>query len=171
MILLETADFAGYNYINTTTATLVRLQAYIDRYEKQYICELLGVELAELFIADLANVSQDAIYVAIQNAFYEQADSGTIYISKGMVDFLLCAVAYHYIKDTQYSHTTSGVAKMLTEAQKDQSGENAYRYAERRFNEALDTVDAIQWYCDIENSADYPTYKGQKIAPKYAAML
>ena len=171
MILLTTADFAGYNYLNTTTATLTRLQAYIDRYEKQYICELLGVELGELFIADLANASQDVRFVAIQDAFYEQTTGGTIYISKGMVDFLLCAVAYHYIKDTQYSHTTSGVAKMLTEAQKDQSGENAYRYAERRFNESLDTVDAIQWFCKTEAATDYPEYKGVAIAPKYAALL
>lgn len=171
MILLTTAMFTGFNYINTSNNSISRLQSYIDRYEKQYICQLLGVELGELFIADLANASQDVRFVTIQDAFYEQTAAGTIHISKGMEEYLLAAVAYHYIKDTQYSHTISGVGKKLLEAQKDQTGENANRYGEKRFNEALDIVDAIQWYCKTFDTATYPEYKGIKIAPVYSAIL
>jgi hypothetical protein len=171
MILLSTSDFTGYNYINTSTASLPKLQAYIDRYEKMYILQLLGVELGELFIADLSNASQDVRFVAIQDPFYEQTDAGHIYQSNGMIEFLCAAIAYHYIKDTQFSHTISGVGKKLLEAQKDQSGENAHRYGERRFNEELNTVDAIQWYCKTFDSATYPEYKGVEIKPIYSAIL
>ena len=171
MILLQTSDFTGFNYLNIGTNETVKLQAYIDRYEREYILKLLGVDLGVAFIDDLANVSQDARFTVIQDSFELQDSSGLMHISRGMVDFLCAAIAYHYVKDNQAKHSVSGVAAKLAEAGTVKSQENGYRFAEKRWNEALETAESIQWYCKIYDSATYPEYKGQEFEPKFSAFL
>ena len=65
------ADFNGYYDISTDTFTGIDLETYISDIEPIALRRLLGVELYNLFIADLDGngVPQTAIYQAIYNAF------------------------------------------------------------------------------------------------------
>ena len=178
MILLRLSDFTGFELLATNTKAAVLIQQYIDRYEAQYIYKLLGIDLGKLFIADLANASQADRFALIEDAFAIEQEPKQ-YVSLGMKDFLACAVLYHYIKDTQAQHTQAGVADSLNEAMTVSSPIDASRYAERKFNEALDTVDAIQWYCKTyayetypnDPTKLYPEYNGQVINPVFSAFL
>ena len=173
MILLKTTDFAGFNLIPLNSQTTTTLQAYIDRYERQHIREILGLTLGDLFIADLANATQDPRFVIIENALaIEQTPSQ--YISTGLKDILACMIYYHYVANTQSGVASTGVYGSINEAQTNKSDNDAYRYGEIRWNDSLDSIAAIQWYCKTyanqlypTNSAmQYPEYNGQYIPPK-----
>jgi len=53
MIIVQKSDFTGFSQLARSTATDATLQRFIDRYEKQYIQQIFGVELGNLLIADL----------------------------------------------------------------------------------------------------------------------
>jgi len=88
-ILIDTDDFQNEElyakyYIpfnSNLCGSEEQLEGYISRYEKRYINELLGVELAKLFIADLEPNSkepQSPIYQAIYYPIEEDLPKGTI---------------------------------------------------------------------------------------------
>lgn len=176
MIILSTADFTGWYWIPVTTGTDQSeeiLQDFIDRYERNAIRELLGVELGDLFITDLANASQEARFAAIEDAFaYDDPNgSSTQYISQGIAEYLKAYVYYRYVSDRQARNTHGGVAFNTNEAQNVADMHNAYRYAEKRWNEALETVAAIQWYCADYQKADYPEYNGQVMKRRFSPIF
>ena len=77
-----------------------KIQAYIDRYEESYLVQLLGVELYNLFIADLdvSNVPQASRFVKIFNPFNEQV-AFSLMMSKGIKDMLMGFIYFEYLKD------------------------------------------------------------------------
>jgi hypothetical protein len=165
MILLSTADFVDFYFtpINPDPeGSESKLQAYIDRYERFYLRRLLGVALSDDFITDLANASQDVIYSVIQDpfAFDDPNQKHVQRISMGMVDMLTAFIYYHYVTDEQARNTFGGVAYNNNEANNMADMQNAYRHAEKKYNEALDTYNAIQWYVDEYQPTDYPDYNG-----------
>lgn len=183
MILLSVTDFTGFFNIPTSNSreTTTLLQTYIDRYEKTYLCNLMGVELAELFIADLANVTQETRFAVIQDAFYldDPNTTGVMYESKGLVDMLTGVIFYHFVTERSALLTTNGVSVSVTETGEILSPEGAYRFAERKFNQMLATWEAIQWYIEdyapseYPNDADrlYPEFNGQGMDYKFSPIF
>ena len=170
MILLTVDDFTGFFELAQSTANIPLLQSYIDRYERDYIHRLLGVELGELYIADLTAPS--APYTTLTNAFYEQDDCDVIWSSLGMKDFLKAAVFYHYVFQEQVQHSQSGVTISLAETSHVVTPENAAAFARRRYNaccvtyptsDKKTTAEAIQWKCETDDPDSFPTYNGTKI--------
>ena len=135
-----------------------KIQAYIDKYEKQYLVKLLGVELYNLFVADLtAGVPQSAIFTKIYNAFEYDNINCNIYISEGMLDMIKGFVYFKYLKDMTNSVAVSGNVRPLGENSENVSTLNSMIYT--RYNESMVTYRAIQRYiCDF--STDYLTYNG-----------
>lgn len=178
MILITTADFTGRFQVNLNTANTPLLQACIDDWEKHYLCHLLGVELAELFIADLNNVSQEARFTVIQDEFYLDHNS-CVHHSRGLVYLLTACCYYHYVTDHSYRVADSGITYPNNEAQTVASPLGASRASEVRWNEMLNTAAQIQWYVTsyapqefADNEARmYPEYNGQCFEPRYGAML
>jgi len=178
MILLQISDFTGKYTINLNAVTTPLLQSYIDDYEANYIYKLLGVDLGLLFIADLANVSQEARFVVIQEPFAIQYN-GCNYVSTGMLDYLKAAIYYEYTKDRQIRPSDNGVSFSINEAQTIATPQQAAREAEKKWNAALDTVAAIQWYCYTYADATYPDdedmrypeYNGECLEPKFSPLL
>jgi hypothetical protein len=177
-LLVTVADFTGYYILNFNTANTPIIQDYIDRYEKQYILDLLGVELGLLFIADLANVSQDVRFTVLQEPFdltHNEEDQS----SRGMVDYLTAMILYEYVSSRQAKPTDNGIARDINEAQTIVSPTDAARYAANKFNEAIDTVEAIRWYCKVYAPATYPStperlypeFNGKVIEPVFAPFL
>jgi hypothetical protein len=171
-ILLSLEDFDNnfFELAKTDNSEQI-LQDYITRYEKHYILKLLGVTYGTAWITAIAGTPSPAdLY--IKNEFYEQDedDCDKVYHSRGMKEFLKAAIFFHYVKDTVATHSPSGVIAPDVETARVLSFENQTRYAEKKWNEALDTVDAIQWKCS-ENETDYPDYNGTKFKPEFSALL
>jgi len=142
-----------------------KIQAYIDKYERQYLVKLLGVELFKLFEADLvAGVPQTAKYLAIFNSFeYDEVNCG-IYISEGMVEMVKGLVYYQYLKDMTNVVAVSGNVRQMGENSENVSTLNTMIYT--RYNDSVRTYKAIQKFiCD--NNSDYLDYNGINIGLAY----
>lgn len=181
--MITYADFDGYFEIPTSVADNTRalIETYIERYENPYIYKLLGVTLGNLLIEDQAMVSVDERFSVIIEPIYMDdpfnTNTGAQYHSRGMVNYLKAVVFYHFVTENQAFLTQSGVAINENETQKVLTPYEATRFAERKFNEALEDVDTIQWYCDTyaptlaDTDLHYPEYNGQKIKPRFAGVL
>jgi|SRR3990172_7448918 len=168
MILLTTSDFSGYYGIATNQASLPLLQEYIDMFEASYIKRILGIELGELFIAD----NSPARFQFILDPFIKQDENcDTIYESKGMKDILAALVFYEYISSTQVKSAQAGVITNQAEVSNIGSPEDACRFGEVKWNGALGSIEAIQWWCGYEDEITYPEYSGVYFRPKYSALL
>ena len=138
-----------------------KIQAYIDKYERQYLVKLLGVELFNQFIGDLvAGVPQTAKYTKIYSPFEYDNANCNINISEGMTDMIKGFVYYQYLKDATNTVAVSGNVRPLGENSENVSTLNSMIYT--RYNDSVRTFKAIQYYmCDY--SSDYLKYNGISI--------
>ena len=174
MILLTKADFSGFHLLAKSIAGNPILDDYILRYEESYIKKIFGVELGQIIIDSLPEGSgseeiPQRILDAI-NPFILQPIQ-KIWESKGLVDILASLVYYHFICDTQPKHGQSGVVINQVEVGDIQGYQNAVRFAEKKWNNCLESIEAIQWYCGQEKKSNYPEYKGRRFDPNYTSMI
>ena len=158
-ILIDSEDFVGKWAIAQDDYSTDRLDDYITTFEKKFLVYLLGVELFDLFQADLvAQVPQTARFISIFNEFYID-DGGCVFHSEGMKKMLLGMVYFHYVRDNDIKQTPSGTYKNTSELATKFSSFNG---VVQRWNQSTDTFQSIQWYiCD--NYTTYPEYNGQLI--------
>lgn len=142
-----------------------KIQAYIDKYERQYLVKLLGVDLFNLFVADLvAGVPQSAIYLKIYNPFEYDNVNCYVYISEGMIDMIKGFVYYQYLKDLTNTVAVSGNVRPMGENSENVSTLNSMIYT--RYNDSVRTYKTIQKYiCDF--NSDYLQYNGIGISTAY----
>ncbi len=142
-----------------------KIQAYIDKYERIYLVKLLGVELFNLFVADLlAGVPQASIYTKIYEAFEYDNVNCNINISEGMLDLVKGFVYYQYLRDMTNNVAVTGNVRPLGENSENVSTLNSMIYT--RYNDSVRTYKAIQQYmCDY--SSDYLKYNGIGIRTAY----
>jgi len=179
MIILQTTDFeTGFNQLALSIQTTPILQDYIDKYEELFIKQILGVELGELFIEDIKGEDSDSSAISprfqkILDPFIEQdsRNSDKIWVSKGMKETLASLVFYKYVFEGQAKISQSGVILNQAEVATIQSPENAARFAEVRWNDALESIDAIQWWCGWEDTENYLEYEGIIFRPNYSPLL
>jgi hypothetical protein len=166
MSLVLNSDFTGKYKLALTQFNTGEIDAYIAKYEKEYLLQLLGAELYALFIADLnaatPQVPVSAIYLSLFNAFNED-DNKVIRSSDGMVEMLKGFIYYQYTKDLVQNQTPIG----STMPKNENSTVMALNQSMcTRFNDQVLSYQSIQWYiCD--NSTDYPLYNGQKLKFEY----
>lgn len=168
MSYITTEDFD--TILAQSIETTEVIQEYIDRFENVYIRQILGVELGNLFIADANPGPATPPYDALEDAIIEQED-GIIYESAGMKQILIYFILYEYVKGEQAKNSQSGGVIANAETSNVLGFENATRYGETRFNEALEWAHTIQWYCCTFKPTDYPEFDGVKIRAKYSALL
>lgn len=159
MYLIPT-DFNGYYDISKDSFTDADLETYINDLEPTILRRLLGVELYNLFVADLDGngVPQTPIYQAIYNAF--DADYNcTIVSSAGMLEMLKGFIYYDYMRDSQFSSVITG--KNKSEFANSTKASFIEYGLQERYNIGVQNANNIQWYI-CENAEDYPTYNGQK---------
>ena len=158
-MFLTINDFIGFYKVSGNSHTQSELQTYIDNGEPRYLMELLGVELYNLFIADLNPnfTPQSQRFLDIFNPFSYDDDCGIV-VSDGLIEMLKGFVYYDYVRDSDFFNTISGNVKHnYSNSSKARTVE--YGLAER-YNRALSTYIAIQDYI-IKNSQTYPEYNGQ----------
>jgi len=163
---------SGFDMLSLGTQETLDLQAVINRWEKYYIYNLLSnntptytLGLADQFVADAsANNGVPVIprFVKIFNSFNEMS-GGKRYSSLGMLDVFKSLIFYHYITEKSTWNTTGGMTSSNATASKSLSIADQYRGAEKRFNDALNSINAIQWWLQSGNgngggASQYPEY-------------
>lgn len=132
---------------------------YITEYEPKYLDDLLGCDLAALFIADLDadGVPQTAIYQTIYNKLCVDF-CGQEYKSSGIKDMLTKFIWFEYSRDIEADNSDVGV-----QVSKGENQTKADFYASKGlkfYNEAVNNYLVIQYYI-CQNINDYPDYKGK----------
>lgn len=169
-MILSTSDFTGYYELSLSIYDTPRLQDAIDRYERYYLVRLLGLTMADDFIADLVNgVPVDTDFLLIFNPL-DYEDESHLFQSQGIKDILKACVFYHYISEKAVHDSQSGVAKTETEVGRVVAFDNTHRAAEIRFNGMLPSWEAIQKYC-LEHESLYPDFKGKHEYPKFSGLI
>ncbi len=164
MAIVSAGDFTGKHRIVLNGYKEEDFAEYIDRYEAIYLVKVLGKELYDLFIADLAETSPDPIYTKIDEPFIEQLECGKILDSKGVKDLLKGFIYFHWQTDSAVQQTIIGGKRQKGELSNDPT--NNIGSIWDRWNEAVKTVRAIQEYCH-ENLDVYPTFKGIHFSYKF----
>lgn len=161
-IFVTSADFGTGKYqLHIGTYSVTNLDAYIDKYEKRYLVELLGANLFGEFEADVilgGGLPTEARFIQIFNPF--QVDySYVILYSEGIKEMLLGFIYFEYLKDQIVQITTIGTVVPSGENSRDSNSLYSQMYT--RYNEAVRTYRAIQEYI-IKNSGDYGDFNGAK---------
>ena len=163
-MIVSIQDFiAGGKFeLHTGMYDQAKLIEYIDRYEPQYLRQLLGVDLYNEFEADLilgAGVPTETRFLVIFDELNFDY-SYCIYQSKGMKDILLGFIYFEYVRDLDNQMTSIG--NVLPK------GENSDRVTSldtrmwERYNESIKSYQAIQKYiCRNTESYDYDKFNGR----------
>jgi hypothetical protein len=152
VLTLSTANFGkGKFELHTGIYTAGEIQIYINRYEKQYLLELLGADLYQLFVADLVNgVPQTQKYIDIWQPFAVDRNLCQINISQGMRDMICGFVYFHYLADKTNQTNMTGNVRPLGENSAVVPGEGSMIFS--RYNNSVKTYKAIQQFiCDNRN--------------------
>lgn len=140
-----------------SSITAKQLECYIDEFEPQYLNDLLGCELANLFIDDLDNgLPQSERFLNIYNEFCV-SDYCSYLKSLGMKIMIKGFIYW------EYGITLTADLSML--GANNSTGENQVvtkQSATRllpNYNRSIDTYDAIQRFI-CNNKEVYPEFKG-----------
>jgi hypothetical protein len=168
MSIVKPEDFTlGYYYIPKNENQKQSLQSYIDNVECEYLPDLLGVELYELFIADLDtnNVPQTQIYKDIFDPFKKQeptqciGSTSPIINSKGMKEMIMGIVYFVAMRDRTSRIATTGIKR--TDGMNSENVNGVEHDLNGRYNKGVETYKAIQYFIvRINDCVDYPTFLG-----------
>ena len=171
-ILIASNDFNNGEYvINNNDNTKQNLKEFISNYEKAYIYELLGIELGNLFIADLDSITnkpQTQRFIDIyEPIFFKKYNK--IYQSKGLKEVLKGLVYGEFTNSQNYKNTINGNTQSIY-----QVGETGETVSSLRngviikYNKSVSSFYAIQLYiCD--NKTVYPEFDG--VTKDYASSI
>lgn len=157
--ILNISDFdEGKSKIPYNTYEQPDLQAYIDRYEKQYLIELLGVVEYNAFISDLSSgVPVTPKFLIIFNPLAEEINTENI-TTNGIKEMLKGFIYFHYMRDNMVTPTTGGAKR--TESDNSNNISNTSALIQARFNDSVDDYRGIQYYIE-NNDVDYPDFNGK----------
>ena len=161
-LVVKISDFdSGINAVSYNGYQSSDFQWYIDKYEKHYLSVLLGVDLYNLFIADLDGngVPQTPIYQAIYNEINEQINN-EILVNRGMKEMLKGFIYFHYVRDNATKQTTTG--NKIIEGDSSMAITALSANINLQFNDSIDDYRVIQHYIN-ENEVDYPDFLGQNL--------
>ena len=159
LIISASEDFSYGKYtINDSDWTRQSLKEYVKQNEKRFIYELLGVELGDLFIADLGANKEPQTQRFIN--IYEPLAfnwSHRLIMSKGMKEVIKGLIYSEFVREQNYKNNINGSGRNLYEQGEVISANNAG--IAHKYNESVESFWAIQMYIH-ENRTDYPEYKG-----------
>lgn len=159
--IVKTTDFVGKYSISQNSFNTTDLQAFIDKYEKVYLRDLLGLVLGDLLYADIAGSTYlppvTARFTVLFNAIAQELNGFDV-ISDGIKEMLLGFIYWEYVKATSVHNTITGnvIAENEVSSKVDFASTEVYN----NYNEAIKSYRAIQIYIN-ENSSTYPEYNGK----------
>ena len=143
--IVRTTDFVGKYSISQNSFGVADLQAFIDKYEKKYITDLLGVTLGDLFYADIVTpftAPSTQIYATLFNLI--SLDEPNEVRSNGIKEMLVGFMYWEYIKSQPIFNTPTGnvIAQNEVSAPAHLGATNLYE----NYNESNTTYRSIQIY-------------------------
>lgn len=155
--IVKISDFIGEFALQQSQFT--NLQSFIDKYEKHYLNELLGLELSDLLYADIVSPSVvpiTAMYLTIFNHLvYENSCEQNI--SFGIKEMLVGFIYWDFVRTNGIKLTVNGYVNQQSEVSTPVDWNNTNIYT--IYNMTVKTYRAIQIYV-INNFATYPEFKG-----------
>ena len=163
-LILKTDDFeyGRFKIPLDPTSEVNDFPQYLDRVEAEYLPQLFGVELYDLFVIDwnTAPVGEptDPRFIFIYNAFDYQDDTHGLLQSEGIKEMLQGFVYFLYVRDN--------ITRITTEGLKETTGSNSINVSGTRhdlvsrWNEAVENWKIIQYYMDQVDPDLYPEFKG-----------
>jgi hypothetical protein len=153
-LLIVKNDFVGkYELVKNINDTI---DSYISIYEENYLRELLGINLFNLYKANVVNhLPVTASYLTITNPLFIEQNGYNI-ISAGLKNMLLGFIFFEYVRDAKIKQSMSGsVVNKVDSSSNDFTQEFLYQ----RYNESIDIYKNIQTYIEL-NKDIYPSYNG-----------
>lgn len=173
MVILKTTDFIGFYNIVQDPEAAITLQNYIDKYETKYIYKILGSILGKTMIDDCTNGSgtpTDAKDTVLFNPInINDPNSNKLYQSEGLKNILMAMIWFEFVTTIQYRQSLIGWVNTQADTANKLSYDNVYRVAEQKWNECLEWIYCIQWYClwylpnDYGNVSTKYYFQGQAI--------
>lgn len=160
--ILKFSDFeAGRFAIASNQYTEEDFLDYAEEFEQNYIEDLLGVELGNLFLSDLIDgVPQEPRFQTIFNRLsfdFEEGNARGIVRSEGIKRMLQGFVWSEYVKDQNIRNTIAGSVQQQVEVAK--VVEHWKAQFTDRYNSSLLSFKAIQTYVMSEKET-YPEFNG-----------
>jgi hypothetical protein len=145
-MIVSIGDFTGKYELHTGIYDASKLQAYIDKYEPQYLRELFGITLYNSFISDLnnQNVPKSPNFLFFYYSFAVDVNIYRMLISDGIKEMLLGFIYFEYLKDSMNMMTPFGNTIARSELSKQTTTLNTLMY--NRYNTAIKTFTAIRDY-------------------------
>lgn len=163
-MILSISDFENGIYkIPVNPSQEVDLETAIKDAQNKYLPKLFGVELYNLFLADLAlpTVGEPTAprFVAIFEPLLEKVGDFT-FQSEGIKEMLKGFTYFHNIRELPTEVTTTGIKK--TESDNSTNATAVNHDVARRYNDAVSIFKVIQ--CFIEEKEEvYPEFDGSDI--------
>lgn len=159
--ITQISDFeAGRFALPRNPDLMKQLDAFIDENEECVLDDLLGCELAALFIADLDvdNIPQTQRFIDIMNKFcVDVNECGHIIKSNGIKQMLKGFVYFYFGRSLSDILSTVGAIRASGENSK--QALQASTLLRNNFNYSIDTFQSIQEYICL-NPEEYPEYNG-----------
>lgn len=160
--IIAADQLVGKFQVTQNTKAVTTIEEYIDSIEKPTIIKMLGATLGNAFWNDLDSegVPEDPKFEVLFEPF-EIDDGCGVRVSKGIIEIMKAFACCAYLRDADQMNTDTG--------NQSPKGENSERINVRArivkiYNEAVDSVRAIQWYIeDNPEDYDYEDYNGQQI--------
>ena len=157
-LIVQTTDFTGRHQIAQNTYNTVVLQSFIDTYEEKYLIDLLGVDLFNLFKANVTNYAPtNTPYTTIFNPI-RQDWNGCILESSGIKNMLLGFIYFEFCRSNSVKNTISGFATNNVENSTTPDFSNSQIYTV--YNLSIKNYRVIQQYI-LNNSASFTLFNGQ----------
>ena len=138
------------------------LGVLIQEVEDEYLPILFGLELYDLFIADLdvSNRPTTARFVKVFEPFNDQTDD-LLLRSKGILYMLKALVYFQYVRLLPNIVTAVGIKTTKSNNSVDVTPVKFDLV--RRYNDGIEVLKTIQYYmCEVDPS-NYPEYKGSEV--------
>jgi hypothetical protein len=152
--MITSANFTGKFYINPGTYGTDKLNDFINDIKVSTLYDLLGKDLAVLFIAN----DESARFQAIKNEFYAEDVYGHPYRSAGMVDMLKCFVYFDYVRNASMIATNGNIIANQSELSANVVN---FTHLTEMYNRGVRTYKSIQMYIE-DNLETYPEFSGIK---------
>ncbi len=157
--IVKTTDFVGKYSISQNSYNSDDLQAFIDKYEKVYLRDLLGLTLGDLLYADITayNPPATARYLVLFNPIAQEINNCDV-ISDGIKEMLIAFIYWEFVKTQASSVAVIGNVSPQAEVSTgvDFNSTEVYNI----YNVGIASYRAIQIYIN-NNSSTYPEFKGK----------
>lgn len=160
MSLTKPSDYKGSVRISQNGLDKSILQDYLTEKESEYLRELLGCELYDLYVADSVDgVPQNTPYTTIFNPLCLPSGDCKQGRSRGIKDMLIGFMYFEYVRDQHQINSSIGVSKSIGVASELLNPDNTM--VKRIYNKSIIDYQVIQYYI-CQNIGDFPTYNGVK---------